>query len=67
MCENTLHGVPISAIGGTPEFTMAGGTIENSRGYGVWVADGLLFTLREYPVVYPGSLLARILTGGFAQ
>ena len=26
--------------------------------------DGLLFTLREYPVVYPGSLLARILTGG---
>lgn len=27
-------------------------------------ADGLLFTLREYPVVYPGSLLARILTGG---
>ncbi len=28
-------------------------------------ADGLLFTLREYPVVYPGSLLARILTGGF--
>lgn len=28
-------------------------------------ANGLLFTLREYPVVYPGSLLARILTGGF--
>ena len=27
-------------------------------------AAGLLFTLREYPVVYPGSLLARILTGG---
>lgn len=27
-------------------------------------AEGLLFTLREYPVVYPGSLLARILTGG---
>ena len=26
--------------------------------------DGLLFTLREYPVVYPGSLLARIVTGG---
>ena len=25
-------------------------------------ADGLLFTLREYPVVYPGSLLACILT-----
>ena len=24
-------------------------------------ADGLLFTLREYPIVYPGSLLARIL------
>ena len=23
--------------------------------------DGLLFTLREYPVVYPGSLLARVL------
>ncbi len=23
--------------------------------------DGLLFTLREYPVVYPGSLIARIL------
>ena len=30
-------------------------------------ADGLLFTLREYPVVYPGSLLARILTGGFRK
>ena len=30
-------------------------------------ADGLLFTLREYPVVYPGSLLARILTGGFQK
>lgn len=30
-------------------------------------ANGLLFTLREYPVVYPGSLLARILTGGFEQ
>lgn len=25
--------------------------------------DGLLFTLREYPVVYPGSLIARILGG----
>lgn len=24
-------------------------------------ASGLLFTLREYPVVYPGSLLGRIL------
>lgn len=30
-------------------------------------ADGLLFTLREYPVVYPGSLLARIVTGGAAE
>lgn len=30
-------------------------------------SDGLLFTLREYPVVYPGSLLARIVTGGTAQ
>lgn len=27
-------------------------------------SNGLLFTLREYPVVYPGSLLARILKGG---
>lgn len=26
-------------------------------------ASGLLFTLREYPVVYPGSLLGRILEG----
>lgn len=25
--------------------------------------DGLVFTLREYPVVYPGSLIARILGG----
>lgn len=25
--------------------------------------DGLLFTLREYPVVYPGSLIARVLGG----
>ena len=24
-------------------------------------SDGLLFTLREYPVVYEGSLIARIL------
>ncbi len=30
-------------------------------------ADGLLFTLREYPVVYPGSLLARVLTGGTVE
>lgn len=29
--------------------------------------DGLLFTLRDYPVVYPGSLLGRILTGGFEK
>ena len=58
MCEYTLHGVSFSAIGGTPEFTMAGGTIEGSSGYGVRVADGLLFTLRDYPVVYPGSLRA---------
>lgn len=34
-------GVSISAIGnGTPEFTMAGGTIEGSSGYGVWAAAG---------------------------
>lgn len=34
-------GVSISAIGnGTPKFTMAGGTIEGSSGYGVWVAAG---------------------------
>ncbi|HCA33876.1 MAG TPA: succinylglutamate desuccinylase [Lachnospiraceae bacterium] len=26
--------------------------------------DGLLFTLREYPVVYPGSLLGRIFVSG---
>ena len=26
-------------------------------------ADGLLFTLREYPMVYPGSLIARVLGG----
>ena len=25
------------------------------------VCDGMIFTLREYPVVYGGSLLARIL------
>ena len=29
--------------------------------------DGLLFTLREYPVVYPGSLLGRIYVPGEAQ
>lgn len=28
------------------------------------VCDGLLFTIREYPVVSPGSLLGRILEGG---
>ena len=26
-------------------------------------ASGLLFTLREYPIVYPGSLIARVLGG----
>lgn len=25
--------------------------------------DGMIFTLREYPVVYSGSLIARILGG----
>ena len=25
--------------------------------------DGIVFTLREYPVVYDGSLIARILGG----
>ncbi len=35
------NGVSVSAIGnGTPKFTMAGGTIEGSSGYGVWVAAG---------------------------
>ena len=35
------NGVSVSAIGnGTPEFTMSGGTIEGSSGYGVWVAAG---------------------------
>ena len=29
--------------------------------------NGLLFTLRDYPVVYPGSLLGRILTGGYEE
>ena len=29
--------------------------------------SGLLFTLRDYPVVYPGSLLGRILTGGLEK
>lgn len=34
-------GVSISAIGnGTPEFTMVGGTIEDSSGYGVWMDAG---------------------------
>ena len=34
------------------------------------VCDGMIFTLREYPVVYGGSLLARILQptkGGDAE
>lgn len=35
------NGVSIAAIGsGTPEFTMTGGTIEDSSGYGVWVDNG---------------------------
>lgn len=35
------NGISIAAIGsGTPEFTMDGGTIEGSSGYGVWVAAG---------------------------
>ena len=33
------------------------------------VCDGMIFTMREYPVVYGGSLLARILmtSGGEGQ
>jgi hypothetical protein len=37
----------------------AGEVIEELRA----PADGLLFTLREYPVVYPGNLIARVLGG----
>lgn len=33
-------GVSIAAIGGTSEFTMTGGTIEDNGGYGVWVDNG---------------------------
>ena len=33
-------GVSIAAIGGTSEFTMTGGTIEDNSGYGVWVDNG---------------------------
>lgn len=36
------------------------GTVEQSI---TAPSDGLVFSLREYPVVYPGSLLARILGG----
>ena len=33
-------GVSIYTIGGTSEFTMTGGTIEDNSGYGVWVDNG---------------------------
>lgn len=33
-------GVSIAAIGGTSEFTMSGGTIEDNSGFGVWVDNG---------------------------
>lgn len=33
-------GVSIAAIGGTSEFSMTGGTIEDNGGYGVWVDNG---------------------------
>lgn len=33
-------GVSIYTIGGTSEFTMTGGTIEDNGGYGVWVDNG---------------------------
>lgn len=33
-------GVSIAAIGGTSEFSMSGGTIEDNSGFGVWVDNG---------------------------
>jgi predicted deacylase len=39
---------------------LTGGVVENS----ISPCDGLLFTLREYPVVFGGSLLARIMGDG---
>jgi len=36
---------------------LTGATVENAKA----PCGGLLFTLREYPVVYGGSLLARIM------
>ena len=34
------NGVSIYAIGGTSEFSMSGGTIEDNSGFGVWVDNG---------------------------
>jgi predicted deacylase len=39
---------------------LTGSIVENS----ISPCDGLLFTLREYPVVFGGSLLARIMVDG---
>jgi len=39
---------------------LTGGIVENA----ISPCDGVLFTLREYPVVFGGSLLARIMGDG---
>jgi predicted deacylase len=56
---NTAHGnyVKEGELIGRVIDPLTGNTVENS----VVPCDGLLFTLREYPVVFGGSLLARIM------
>jgi len=56
---HAAHGSHVSAgdsIGSVVD-PLTGGTVENSLA----PCGGLLFTLREYPVVFGGSLLARIM------
>jgi predicted deacylase len=57
-----VHGSHVSAgeLIGKVLDPLTGKTIEKS----VSPCDGLLFTLREYPVVFGGSLLARIIGDG---
>lgn len=59
------HGCPVAAgqVVGIVADPLTGGVRETVRA----PVAGLLFTLREYPVVYPGSLLGRILEDAEAR
>jgi predicted deacylase len=56
---NAVHGSRVSSgdLVGRVLDPITGGTVDNA----ISPCDGLLFTLREYPLVFGGSLLARIM------